>query len=259
MLGQPRFVTEPGGKVELGGAELELLARLALDPGRTFSGEELRADIGAGKKTDWAASTLWTRASSLRKVVGTEHVPLSSKTGGYHAVGISTDVARFEAALAGSRTDAGAVARHLAEALSLVRSAPFDNVPAGTFSWASEGGGVGRRLGNKVYDAAVELALPIASKDRGPRPVGYLQGGLIVRGERGSRRARAWRRGSITRTVRPSTHLGQHEGPLPRQVGRKCPLTWPTGTASFETVAGLSARRAGPRCECRGHPRTQLA
>ena len=177
VLRPPRFVTEPGGKVELGGAELELLARLALDPGRTFTGEELRADIGAGKKTDWAASTLWTRASSLRKVVGTEHVPLSSKTGGYRAVGISTDVARFEAALARSRTDAGCRGTALGRGPLAREGCPVRQRTGGHVQLGV--GGRGRR------HAPREQGLRRRSRARprrhcvqrrGPRPVGYLQG-----------------------------------------------------------------------------------
>ena len=158
VIGQPRLVTEPGGTIELGPSELELLARLALEPGRTFSSEELRADIGAAKDTDWAQATLWTRASSLRKAVGAEHLPSSSKTGGYKVVGIGTDVARFEAAVARSKAGPADAARHLAEALSLVRGPPFANVPAGTFSWARDAGAMAARVANGIYDAAVELA-----------------------------------------------------------------------------------------------------
>ncbi len=158
MLGPPRLTEGAEDEVELGAPELELLARLALDQGRTFSSEELRADMGAAKKTDLAPTTLYTRASAIRRVVGTERMPPSQKAGGYKAVGISTDVARFEAAIARSKTDPSNAARHLAEALSLVRGAPFEGVPAGTFTWASDAGGVATRLANKVYDVAVELA-----------------------------------------------------------------------------------------------------
>lgn len=157
VLGQPRLFAEPGGVLELGWPELELLARLALEPGRVFTSEELRADIGGAKETDWAPSTLWTRASSLRRVVGAEHVP-SSREGGYRAKGIGTDVARFESALARAKAERAGAAGHLAEALSLLRGAPFAGVPAGTFSWAHGAGGLATRLANAAFDAAVELA-----------------------------------------------------------------------------------------------------
>jgi hypothetical protein len=159
VIGPPRLVVGPEGTIELGLSELELLARLALEPGRTFTGEELRADIGAAKDTDWVPGTLWTRASSLRKAVGAEHLPSGSTAGGYKVVGIGTDVARFEAAVARSKAAGPAeAARHLAEALSLVRGPPFANVPVGTFSWELEAGGLATRVANGVYDAAVALA-----------------------------------------------------------------------------------------------------
>ena len=168
--------------LELGAAEVELLARLALEPGRAFSSEELRADIGMAKGTDWAPTTLYTRASALRRAVGAEHVPSSSKAGGYRAVGIGTDVARFEAALARSRSNPLSSAAHLAEALSLVRGAPFANVPAGTFGWALDAGGVATRVGNAVRDAAVQLArLAVAAGDATLATWAVSQGRLVSR------------------------------------------------------------------------------
>ena len=158
VLGQPRLFAEPGGVVDLDPRELELLARLALGPEREFSGEELRADLAAAKETDWAASTLWSRVSSLRKAIGAEHLPSSSRTRGYRAVGIGTDVARFESAIARAKADPDGAIAHLAEALSLLRGVPFANVPTGTFTWALEAGGFATRLTNEAYSAAVELA-----------------------------------------------------------------------------------------------------
>jgi hypothetical protein len=163
VIGQVRLVAGPGGTVELGLSELELLARLALGQGRTFSGEELRADIGAAKDTDWVPATLWTHASSLRRAIGAEHLPSSSKAGGYKVVGVGTDVARFEAAVARSKAVPAEAVRHLAEALSLVRGAPFANVPAGTFSWALEAGGLATRVTLEIYDAAVALTSAAAA------------------------------------------------------------------------------------------------
>lgn len=165
VLGKPRLFVEPAGVLELGWPELELLARLALEPGRVFTSEELRADIGRAKETDWAPSTLWTRASSLRRVVGPEHMP-SSREGGYRVKGIGTDVARFESALALAVAERASAADHLAEALSLLRGAPFAGVPASTFNWAQGAGGLATRLANAAFDSAVELArTAIAGKD----------------------------------------------------------------------------------------------
>ena len=158
VIGKPRLITADGAEVRLNPSDLEMLARLALAPGRAFSAEELRADIGAAKDSEWTVGTLRTRASSLRRSVGAEHLPASSRGSGYRAVGIGTDVARLEAAIARSRADAANAAGHLAEALSIVRGAPFANVPVGTFTWALEAGGVATRVGNAVYAAAVELA-----------------------------------------------------------------------------------------------------
>jgi len=163
VIGPPRLVAEPGGTVELGSSELELLARLALEPGRTFSSEELRADIGAAKETDWAPTTLWSRASSLRQVVGLEHLPSGTKAGGYRVVGIGTDVARFEAAVACAKAGPAEAARHLAAALSLVRGAPFANVTAGSFGWALQAGGLATRVTNGIYEAAAMLTRAAAA------------------------------------------------------------------------------------------------
>ncbi len=158
MIGKPRLITADGAEVGLIAPDLELLARLALAPGRAFSGEELRADMGAAKDSDWTVGTLWTRVSSLRRSVGAEHLPASSRGSGYRAVGISTDVARFEAAIARSRADPAKAPSHLADALSLVRGTPFAEVPLGSFTWALDAGGAATRVGNAVYAAAVELA-----------------------------------------------------------------------------------------------------
>jgi hypothetical protein len=182
VLGQPRLVAEPGGALELGASELELLARLALEPGRTFSSEELRSDIGTAKDTDWAPTTLWTRASALRRAIGAEHVPSSSKAGGYRLVGIGTDVARFEAAIARSKADPDGAPAHLAGALSLVRGAPFAGVPAGGFGWALDSGGVATRVANEVHEAAVKLArLAVGAGDAAIAAWAVAQGRLVSR------------------------------------------------------------------------------
>jgi hypothetical protein len=182
VLGQPRLVVGPGGIVELGASELELLARLALEPGRTFSSDELRADIGAAKDADWAPTTLWTRASALRKAVGAEHVPSSSKTGGYKAVGVGTDLARFEAAVSRSKASPDDAPRHLAEALSLVRGAPFAGASVGTFGWALDAGGMATRVTNEIYEAAVKLAqLAVGNNDAALAAWAVAKGRLISR------------------------------------------------------------------------------
>lgn len=182
VLGQPRLVVGLGGIVELGASELELLARLALEPGRTFSSDELRADIGAAKDADWAPTTLWTRASALRKAVGAEHVPSSSKTGGYKAVGVGTDLARFEAAVSRSKVSPDDAPRHLAEALSLVRGAPFAGASVGTFGWALDAGGVATGVANEIYDAAVKLAhLAVENNDAALAAWAVAKGRLISR------------------------------------------------------------------------------
>jgi hypothetical protein len=182
VLGPPRLVCEPGGVVALGLPELELLARMALEPGRVFGSDELRADIGSAKDTDWAPSTLWTRVSAVRKAVGGQHVPPSSKAGGYKVVGIGTDVARFEAATARAKAAPGAAAVHLAEALSLVRGAPFAGVPGGSFGWALDAGGLATRVANEVYDAAVALArLAVAAGDATLADWAIARGRLVSR------------------------------------------------------------------------------
>jgi hypothetical protein len=178
---QPRLVAEPGGVVELEPNDLELLTRLALEPGRTFGSDELRADIGSAKETDWAPNTLWTRVSALRQKIGADHLP-RSKAGGYRAVGIGTDVARFEAAVARSKADPGGALGHLAEALSLVRGAPFAGVAAGTFGWATQGSGVATRLSNGILTVAVELAtLAIGARNAPLAAWAITQGRLVSR------------------------------------------------------------------------------
>ena len=113
----------------------------------------------AAKSSAWTVGTLWTRASSLRRSVGAEHLP-PARGSGYRVVGIGTDVARFEAAVARSRADPANAAGHLAEALSLVRGALFANVPVGTFTWALDAGGLATGVGNAVYEPAPASSSP---------------------------------------------------------------------------------------------------
>jgi hypothetical protein len=103
-----------------------------------------------------------TYANGLRRKFGVEHVPDASTTGGYCLVAVSTDAVRFKELSALAKGESDVVqARYLAEALSLVRGAPFAEVPKGTYGWAhrpDSGPSLADELANATVNAARALA-----------------------------------------------------------------------------------------------------
>lgn len=120
-------------------AVTELLCYLSLHPGRPVPADEIRAAMwpGDGLSGEASGRSLRNTASLLRRCLGPERFPEAERGAGYRlGPGISTDWGRFEelvqaSAAAGSRqTDV------LEDALALVRGAPFEGVPSGSYGWA---------------------------------------------------------------------------------------------------------------------------
>ena len=162
VLGPPMLSGERTGKDDLLRSELETACFLACNPGSTFSGEGLRAVIGASRDEDWSVRTIVTYVSGLRRKLGSQHVPDATGAGGYRLERVSTDAARFKELVAMAKAaQTSEQARHLAEALSLVRGAPFAGVPKGTYGWAfrtDSGPSLADDLGTVVVSAALVLA-----------------------------------------------------------------------------------------------------
>lgn len=136
VLGPPTLSGHRAAKDDLLRSELETACFLACNPGSTFSGEALRAVIGAGRDEDWSVRTIVTYVSGLRRKLGSQHVPDATSAGGYRLDGVSTDAARFKELVALAKAEQGPdQAQHLADGLSLVRGAPFAGVPKGTYGW----------------------------------------------------------------------------------------------------------------------------
>ena len=133
LLGPPSTLPN---NLKLTPPELETAAFLACKDGKTFSGEALRAAVGVGRDEEWSARTVVTYVNGLRRKLGPEHVPDATSGGGYRLVGVSTDMAYFNRLVARSQgAQPAEAARHLTEALSLVRGRPFADVPSGTYGW----------------------------------------------------------------------------------------------------------------------------
>jgi hypothetical protein len=139
VLGPPTLSGGPSTRAtkdELLRSELETACFLACNPVSSFSGEALRAVIGAGRDEDWSVRTIVTYVSGLRRKLGSQHVPDATGAGGYRLDRVSTDAARFKELVAVAKAEqAEGQARHLADALSLVRGAPFAGVSKGTYGW----------------------------------------------------------------------------------------------------------------------------
>jgi hypothetical protein len=136
VLGPPTLSGDRTTKDELLRSELETACFLACNPGSTLSGEALRAVIGAGRDEDWSVRTIVTYVSGLRRKLGIEHVPDATSAGGYRLDRVSTDAARFKELVTLAKAEqSDGQARHLADALSLVRGTPFAGVSKGTYGW----------------------------------------------------------------------------------------------------------------------------
>ena len=116
--------------------------------------------LGRGRDTDPSPGTISNHLAALRSVFGPERVPDATGGRGLRAVGIGTDIARFHELVAWVASDPKERARHLADALSLVRGSPFSGVP-GSYGWADrpeDGTDMLTRLLDAARSAAAELA-----------------------------------------------------------------------------------------------------
>jgi hypothetical protein len=159
VLGPLRLIGWPDGAPPPGPTILELLTFLALHPGERFSAEQLRSAIGRGRDRDVEVATIRRYMNDLRRVLG-DRIPEARSAGGYEVLGVSADANRFTAAieLAKKATSPIDEACHLANALSLVRGAPFEDHPPGTYGWAETGANLSATLANSARTAAARLA-----------------------------------------------------------------------------------------------------
>ncbi|MGH9017138.1 MAG: AfsR/SARP family transcriptional regulator, partial [Acidimicrobiales bacterium] len=115
----------------------ELGCFLALHGDRNATGEEIRAalwpgDLGASEAS---AKSLRNTVSLLRKALGPDLVPEAQRGSGYRfADGVRCDWTIFDRLVA--EAEGPQEKEKLREALSLVRGAPFEGVPPGSFTWA---------------------------------------------------------------------------------------------------------------------------
>ena len=159
VAGEPGVAGWPPGVPQPGQPQLELLAFLGLHPGQAFSTEQLRERIGVGRERDLEAPTLRRYIGQLRADLGEQHFPEARSGRGYQAIGVSTDAARLTASIerAAASSDPAERARYLAQALALVRGAPFSNAPKGTYGWAFDES-LASNLSDRILGAASELA-----------------------------------------------------------------------------------------------------
>jgi DNA-binding winged helix-turn-helix (wHTH) protein len=126
----------------------ELLCYLVLHRNRPVSADALRAALWPDEDTEASATSLRSYVSRLRQSLGAELLPDAAKTGGYLlSAEVACDWDRCRELLARSKRDAASVQQSdrttrcaavssLREALSVVRGAPFEGVPPGSFGWA---------------------------------------------------------------------------------------------------------------------------
>ncbi len=161
VLGSPRVVGWPAGAPPLGHSVAELLVFLVLHPGETFTAEQLRARLGAGRTRDVDPGTIRRYVNELRRALGDAAVPVAKPGGGYEIIGVAADAISFgrlvDTKLAGDG-DPTATASRLAEALSMLRGAPFSDAPKGCYGWADIEAGMSAGLSNSARHAAVTLA-----------------------------------------------------------------------------------------------------
>lgn len=139
---------------------LEILAFLALQPGRSFTAEQIRNALGRGRSFDVSTDTIRRYIGELRRFLGDDRVPQNRRGGAYRIVGVRTDAGLFEAhvAAAAAATEPADRARHLADALSWVRAVPFVDSGDGGFGWASTETNLAATLANAILSAAIDLA-----------------------------------------------------------------------------------------------------
>lgn len=156
-LGPVELVGLPEGSPRLGPPELETLIFIAERPEECSSGESLRNGLDSGRAVERTPETIRNYINDIRKTIGAHRLPDAKKSGGYRLAGVSTDAGRFRAFVAQASTEPANAERHLAEALSLVRGAPFATTAVGTYLWAFQGA-TASSLSNSVHTTAVRLA-----------------------------------------------------------------------------------------------------
>ena len=160
IIGPPRIMGWPAEDGTPGQSVAELLTLLALHPEQTFSAEQLRDRLGTGRPRDLDSASIRRYVGELRRALGDERIPEARAAGGYTVKKVSTDAGRFAALVSQANAAASATTRaeHLADALALVRGAPFASRPAGSYGWAETGTNIAAAIANTVLNTAVELA-----------------------------------------------------------------------------------------------------
>lgn len=134
---------------------LDLATYLALHPGRAYTAEDLRDPLSIGKPRALEADTIRTYASTLRRAVGSDHLPDAGRRG-YTLTAAGTDWHDFRGltSAAATATEPVGQARLLAEALALVRGLPFAELPSSGFGWVA----------TELYISQVEVAVTAAAQ-----------------------------------------------------------------------------------------------
>ena len=119
---------------------IDLATYLALHPERPFTAEELRDPLSIGKTRALTADTIRTYASTLRRIIGTEHLPEAGRKG-YSLATSGTDwhdFLRLSSPTSNPDEPANTTqAEALAAALALVRGPPFSDLPSTGFGWVA--------------------------------------------------------------------------------------------------------------------------
>ena len=139
--------------------ELEILAFLALHRGRRYRAKELSTELGRGQDERLDAGTIRRYINELRQGVSPRRIPGARSSGGYELVDVTTDAEQFEGLTirAAAADSASSKAQLLAEALLLVRGAPFAGTAEGSYGWADVDDYVRGALGNRILSAASTL------------------------------------------------------------------------------------------------------
>lgn len=159
LLGTPDVAGWPEGAAPPSATALEILVFLALHPGRRYSAEQIRDELCQKRKRTLEVATIRRYINDLRQILG-HQLPEARGTGGYELLDVTTDVDRFEALTkqAAAAEDPSVKAALLADALSLVRGAPFADVPAGSYGWVDIGDYIRGDLSHLILSASQELA-----------------------------------------------------------------------------------------------------
>ncbi len=159
LLGPPAVAGWPEGADPPSGTALEILVFLALHPGRRYSAEQIRDELCQRRKRQLEVGTIRRYINDLRQILDS-HLPEARGAGGYELLDITTDADQFKGltSQAAAANDQATKAALLADALSLVRGAPFAEVPSGSYGWADIGDYVRGELAHVILSASQELA-----------------------------------------------------------------------------------------------------